>query len=223
MHPVNTMKHWYIHQSKKMIQALTGCMEQMLNRIVKDFAQYIFDLRKCTNKNAVKKTRKKKASTSCLLCYHGPLSEKLVCLSDITISNDILGEKDQYTIFKWVIFPVKSMGFYLCKTHKPIISYTHLCISCVSWLLKWEKCRLKWTALSFFQNWWDWPQVVDLSLYCMFWKVELLYLNCAQHRLFVFLNINLQIHSLMLFPHKAQVSPNVKVQKSYSDKRCCQN
>lgn len=92
------MKHCYIHQSKKIIQTLTDCMEQMLNRLVKDFAQYIFYLRKCINKNTIKIPGKNKDFTSCLLCYHGPLSEKLMYLSDITISNDLICKKDQYTI-----------------------------------------------------------------------------------------------------------------------------
>lgn len=70
-------------------------MEQMLNRLVKDFVQYIFDLRKRINENAVKKPKKNKAFTSCLLCYHGPLLEKLMYLSEMTISNDFLGTKDQ--------------------------------------------------------------------------------------------------------------------------------
>lgn len=40
---------------------------------------------------------------------------------------------------------------------------------------------------------------------------------------FVFLNINLQIGSLMLFSHKVQVLPNVKMQKSWSNKKWGQN
>lgn len=40
---------------------------------------------------------------------------------------------------------------------------------------------------------------------------------------FVFVNINLQIGSLMLFSRKVQVLPNVKVQKSWSNKKSCQN
>lgn len=95
-----------------MIQAFTDCMEQMLNSLVKDFVQYIFDLRKCINKNTIKKPRTNKAFTSCLLCYHGLLSEKLARLSEFTISNYFLGTKDQdyCSLKRVVIFPVKFIG-----------------------------------------------------------------------------------------------------------------
>lgn len=134
-------KHYeaLIHQSKKMIQPLTDCMEQILNRLVKDFAQFIFDLRKCINKNAIK-------SLGRIKHLH------LVCSVTMVLyqKNSYVYQRLQFPMEKRtsilflkrvVIFPVKSIGILplqdILPLHcKAIISYTRVCISCVSWLLK---------------------------------------------------------------------------------------